>query len=177
MTLTWPVVLAVLCGALLHAGWNALVKSSGDKPVDTALVHGLGAVLALPAALESPVAVAIGDGEPDAAQIVRGELPDANGDLVDDRRQSAFVLPDLDANGVADHSETGSDTELCAPTTLTYHLSFQGGGNPAPLREVWAAATRIREGGEVVDRVTWLAARPNVAAPYVFPPIPAVLHV
>lgn len=51
MALTWPVVLAVLCGALLHAGWNALVKSSGDKPVDTALVHGLGAVLALPAAL------------------------------------------------------------------------------------------------------------------------------
>jgi len=51
MALTWPVVLAVLCGALLHAGWNALVKSSGDKPVDTALVHGLGAVVALPAAL------------------------------------------------------------------------------------------------------------------------------
>jgi drug/metabolite transporter (DMT)-like permease len=51
MALTWPVVLAVLCGALLHAGWNALVKSSGDKPVDTALVHGLGAVLALPAAM------------------------------------------------------------------------------------------------------------------------------
>ena len=51
MALTWPIVLAVLCGALLHAGWNALVKSSGDKPVDTALVHGLGALVALPAAL------------------------------------------------------------------------------------------------------------------------------
>ena len=48
MSLTWPVVLAVLCGALLHAGWNALVKSSGDKPLDTALVHLLGAVVALP---------------------------------------------------------------------------------------------------------------------------------
>ena len=48
MTLTWPVVLAVLCGALLHAGWNALVKSSGDKPLDTALVHFLGAWVALP---------------------------------------------------------------------------------------------------------------------------------
>ena len=51
MTLTWPVVLAVLCGALLHAGWNALVKSSGDKQADTALVHFLGAVVALPVAL------------------------------------------------------------------------------------------------------------------------------
>jgi len=48
MTLTWPVVLAVLFGAVLHAGWNALVKSSGDKELDTALVHFLGAVVALP---------------------------------------------------------------------------------------------------------------------------------
>lgn len=46
--LTWPLVLAVLCGAALHAGWNALVKSSADKPLDTALVHVLGSVLALP---------------------------------------------------------------------------------------------------------------------------------
>lgn len=46
--MTWPVVLAVLCGALLHAGWNALVKAGDDKPLDTALVHGLGSLLALP---------------------------------------------------------------------------------------------------------------------------------
>ena len=51
MSLTWPIVLAVLFGALLHAGWNALVKSSGDKALDTALVHGLGALIALPFAL------------------------------------------------------------------------------------------------------------------------------
>ncbi len=48
MALTWPVVLAVLCGAVLHAGWNALVKSSGDKEVDTALMHFVGSVVALP---------------------------------------------------------------------------------------------------------------------------------
>jgi len=48
MTLSWPVVLAVLFGAVLHAGWNALVKSSGDKALDTALVHFLGALVALP---------------------------------------------------------------------------------------------------------------------------------
>jgi phosphonate utilization associated putative membrane protein len=42
------VVAAVLFGALLHAGWNALVKSSGDKELDTALVHFLGGVVALP---------------------------------------------------------------------------------------------------------------------------------
>lgn len=42
------VVLAVLCGALLHAGWNTLVKSSGDKELDIALVHFLGALVCLP---------------------------------------------------------------------------------------------------------------------------------
>ncbi len=48
MALTWPVVAAVLGGAVLHAGWNTLVKSSGDKALDTALVHFLGALVALP---------------------------------------------------------------------------------------------------------------------------------
>lgn len=48
MSLTWPVVLAVLCGAMLHASWNALIKSGEDKAVDTALVHFLGALVALP---------------------------------------------------------------------------------------------------------------------------------
>jgi phosphonate utilization associated putative membrane protein len=46
--LSWWIVAAVLCGALLHASWNALIKSSGDKAVDTALVHFLAALLALP---------------------------------------------------------------------------------------------------------------------------------
>jgi phosphonate utilization associated putative membrane protein len=48
MSLTWPIVLAVLGGALLHAAWNALVKSSGDKTADTALVHFMGALVGLP---------------------------------------------------------------------------------------------------------------------------------
>ena len=48
MSLTGPIVLIVLFSAMLHASWNALVKSSGDKALDTALVHFLGAVVALP---------------------------------------------------------------------------------------------------------------------------------
>lgn len=48
MALTWPIVAAVLCGALLHASWNALIKSGHDKALDTALVHFLGALVALP---------------------------------------------------------------------------------------------------------------------------------
>ena len=59
MTLTWPIVLAVLCGALLHAGWNALIKSGHDSAVDTALVHVLGALVALP--------IVLGLGPPPAA--------------------------------------------------------------------------------------------------------------
>ena len=51
MALTWPVVLFVLCGAMLHAAWNALVKSSNDKAVDNALVTVLASVMALPVLL------------------------------------------------------------------------------------------------------------------------------
>jgi len=51
MSLGWGVVAAVLLGALLHASWNALVKSSTDKALDTALIHLLGSFVALPLAL------------------------------------------------------------------------------------------------------------------------------
>lgn len=49
--MTWEVVAAVLLGALLHAGWNALVKAGADKAIDTALILFLGALIALPGAL------------------------------------------------------------------------------------------------------------------------------
>jgi len=49
LALSWPVVAAVLFGALLHASWNALIKAGDDKALDTALMHflgcGVGAVL------------------------------------------------------------------------------------------------------------------------------------
>ncbi len=48
MTLTGPVALAVLFGALLHASWNALIKSAADKELDTALIHSIGFFLAFP---------------------------------------------------------------------------------------------------------------------------------
>ncbi|CAN5351551.1 DMT family transporter [soil metagenome] len=51
MTLTWPIVLVVLFAAVLHASWNALIKSGNDKALDTALVHFLGAWVALPVML------------------------------------------------------------------------------------------------------------------------------
>ena len=51
LALTLPVTLAVLFGALLHASWNALVKSSTDKSLDTALIHALGCVVAVPLVL------------------------------------------------------------------------------------------------------------------------------
>ncbi len=42
------VLLAVLVGALLHASWNALIKSSADKSLDTALIHGMATLVAAP---------------------------------------------------------------------------------------------------------------------------------
>ena len=46
--MTWPVVFAVLFAALLHASWNAMVKSSRDKALDTATIHLVGSVVAFP---------------------------------------------------------------------------------------------------------------------------------
>jgi phosphonate utilization associated putative membrane protein len=51
MTLSWTVVSAVLFGALLHASWNALVKSSSDKDLDMAVIHLIGSILAIPLVL------------------------------------------------------------------------------------------------------------------------------
>jgi phosphonate utilization associated putative membrane protein len=46
--MTWTVLSLVLFGAFLHASWNALVKSSHDKTLDTALIHILCSILAIP---------------------------------------------------------------------------------------------------------------------------------
>ena len=51
MELSALLVLALLVAALLHASWNALIKSGGDKSLDTALIHSLGIVFAVPAVL------------------------------------------------------------------------------------------------------------------------------
>lgn len=38
----------MLFGALLHASWNAMVKSSSDKALDAAVIHLVGSLVALP---------------------------------------------------------------------------------------------------------------------------------
>ena len=38
----------VLLAALMHASWNALVKSSDDKALDTAVIHLVGSVIGIP---------------------------------------------------------------------------------------------------------------------------------
>ncbi len=44
-------LLAVLFGALLHASWNAMVKSSPDKALDTAVIHIMGSLIGIPLVL------------------------------------------------------------------------------------------------------------------------------
>lgn len=48
LSLSWPVAAAVLFAALLHAGWNVLVKSSTDKALDNALITLMGSLVSLP---------------------------------------------------------------------------------------------------------------------------------
>ena len=47
MEISLPVTLAVLGGALLHAGWNALIKASADKRLDTVAVSAGAGLIAL----------------------------------------------------------------------------------------------------------------------------------
>jgi drug/metabolite transporter (DMT)-like permease len=49
--LTTGVFAAVLLAALLHAGWNAFLKSGSDKSLDTALLRSVGVPVALPVVL------------------------------------------------------------------------------------------------------------------------------
>jgi drug/metabolite transporter (DMT)-like permease len=46
---SFGVLLIVLCGAALHAGWNLLVKAAGDTQLTTAAVYGGAGVLSLAA--------------------------------------------------------------------------------------------------------------------------------
>ena len=54
MELTVPVTLAVLGAALLHASWNALLKGSADKQLDTVAFSVGSAILALAVAMWLP---------------------------------------------------------------------------------------------------------------------------
>src|SRR4051794_9414686 len=54
MELTLPVTLAVLGAALLHAGWNALLKGSADKQLDTVALSVGSALIGLAIAVWLP---------------------------------------------------------------------------------------------------------------------------
>jgi drug/metabolite transporter (DMT)-like permease len=58
VTLTLPITLAVLFGALLHASWNAIVKRGGDPLADMALLTLGASVLAAPLLLIAPAPAA-----------------------------------------------------------------------------------------------------------------------
>ena len=89
------------------------------------------------------------DGEPDANQILRGELPDLNADLIDDARQVIVDLRDGDGDGRPDLDQTSAITGNTLPSPISY---FFTGFPPLPRREYWAASLRVRRGSEVVDR-------------------------
>ena len=55
MEISLPVTAAVLGAAVLHAGWNALLKGSADKDLDTVAISVGGGVLGLAVALCLPL--------------------------------------------------------------------------------------------------------------------------
>src|SRR5690349_15655475 len=55
MGISFPVALAVLGAALLHAGWNAMLKSSADKQLDTISISVGAGLLGLAVAVWLPL--------------------------------------------------------------------------------------------------------------------------
>lgn len=51
MSLSWFLIVVVLCGAFMHACWNAVIKSGRDSMLDTALVMFASSLLAGPVLL------------------------------------------------------------------------------------------------------------------------------
>lgn len=118
------------------------------------------------------------NGESDRAQILRGEMPDVNGDLIDDRRQVSSVLLDLDGNGIADAGETRGNAVAAVPPSSadselwTESMRLTG---PGEYRVAWIAQARVRPGAEAVTRLSLPIAEPQVSIPE--GGLPAVLHV
>ena len=136
MTLTWPIVLAVLCGAALHAGWNALVKSAGDKTVDTALLHFLGAIVALPFMLVM--------GPPQAAS-----WPFIGASLV------IHIGYYIALAGAYEHGELGMTYPIMrgfAPLLVAVFLSLSSGAviNESPTAAAWLGTIGITLGVALV---------------------------
>lgn len=96
-------------GEVRHWAWDTGIENWNNA----ALIPGSYQDIAVPATLSSStlmmyaVCAIDGDrnGEDDLAQIARGEIPDVNGDGIDDGKQGPSLLRDEDANGIVDASE------------------------------------------------------------------------
>jgi hypothetical protein len=90
------------------------------------------------------------DGTDDSSQILRGELPDINGDMIDDRNQSSSVLFDEDGNGKADRAESSGTGERRMPSGTVW--VYNAAGSPATI--CFAATARVPVSVENLQRVT-----------------------
>lgn len=88
------------------------------------------------------------DGVADSTQAIAGQIPDLNGDLLDDRRQSPTVLLDENGNGVLDVAESpGAGERRRSPSSLWY----MGGYSPYTI--CFAALARVPVAAENLRRV------------------------
>ncbi len=87
------------------------------------------------------------NGEDDLAQVVRGEIPDVNGDIIDDRLQSSSLLWDRDANGIVDAAE------IPAIAGMLERSSYLWYGSPSDLRVAFLFLDRVPVHAEAIRRV------------------------
>lgn len=119
------------------------------------------------------------NGEPDRAQILRGDMPDANGDIIDDRLQGKAQLTDFDANGVMDCVETSAYVHA-SPSAEAVDGSGLVLGIAGPLpgwHGVMLTLARVRPGAETVSRLSLPTGTWSDPAGAFSEGVPAMLHV
>jgi len=157
-------------------GQGGLIALRADGSADRWFLGGTGAPTHVPGVYDSVhsltacAAVWSDDtdrnGEPDRAQILRGEMPDANDDLVDDRLQTAASILDLDENGRPDCTETTGNALACVPPKpagtgadpfrpyWTETIALGGGPAGSNYKVAYLAQARVRPGAESVTRLS-----------------------
>ena len=71
MTLSLGMTLLILLAAVMHAGWNVMIKFGNDAFLNMGLIVGLGGVLGLLVVVSQPVAAIKLKAAPDPVKNVR----------------------------------------------------------------------------------------------------------
>lgn len=109
-------------GVVRNWSWNGTI---GEWTTPTDYSGRYREIAIAPLGVGYPMLICASDtdrnGEDDREQIIRGEIPDSNGDLIDDRVQAASILLDENLNGSPDATEVPAIAHRRKPSDLLWY--------------------------------------------------------